>query len=449
MSELNQASFASQTGDLRTFLATINPKSLEGEGYHPSVEPRDCVIVMNIHVLPSSVELIRYLIFIGFNPDSIIIIPKIYSTIPRAEERIAALGCTIVRTCPEIFTPGYYDKYALKGLQKGVREARATCFEMSARRCILVDDGGFLTDHWSSMQKECDPFDAISVQQTASGLYTHRSSAVRRINVASSAAKKYFESKIIVSGVMQKLSRLHMLSKPKNVAVIGLGRVGQAVAKGLRDGLHTLYTFDSKRDKEIPGVQPAASWQECVEKAEIIIGCSGRNFMHFEVSDLFELGFRKKFVSLSSRDVEFKSLILADGRLLSDYPLRDLRIQAERKLSHLVLNGGFPINFDRKIEWETIEDISLTRGLVLIGILQGLCVPLSHNRATIEKLALRIQQELVSKWLLNKKQSSSDYDVSSEQFKSSRWWHAESGGTNYQGTWRRTSDEVRLYLREE
>ena len=420
---------ADAAGDLEEFLADVNLASLSADGYTPYVRPEDCVLLMHIHVLNSSVPLIKQLLKNGFRPESIVIVPKVYSTIPAAASRIAQLGCGIVRTARDMFTPGQYDFYAVKGLNDGVRYARAACFKTKARRCIVVDDGGLLTERWSAAKETSDPFDAISVQQTSSGLYGNRQSALRRINVAGSAAKRFFESKIIVSGVMRKLSSLRMLSRSRNLAVIGIGTLGKRIAQTLSLQGHQVLTCDIKGNRELPNATHT-SWQECVKNADIILGCTGRNFMHFEVSDLFSLQKRKMFVSLSSRDIEFKSFLLSDVHLSSDRPFSDLRVKSSNNFSHTVLNGGFPINFDRKIEWERFDEINVTRGLVLIAILQALCVPACHDMAKIEKLALQQQYKLVMKWLHNRDQAPGYFEVEHDQFHSLRWWSAESNGTD-------------------
>jgi hypothetical protein len=420
-------------GNLSQFLAEIDIDGLEEEGYARFVPSSKCVVLMHIHLLHSSVALIKRLIEAKFDPRSIVIIPKIYSTIDAAEKRVERLGCVVVRAREEQFPPGQYDYFANRALRKGVKQARLICYSKKSDRCIIVDDGGFLTQHWSEAREDRDPFDAVSIQQTASGLYAHRSSTVRRINVGGCAAKRHFESKIIVAGVLRKLGRLHVLSRRQKIGIIGLGSVGASIAKMLHSQGHELITFDIKRERRLPAVARAVSWQECVSSVNIVLGCSGRNFMHFEVSDAVELASGKYFMSLSSRDVEFKSLLLADPKLVSGNPLRDLRLRFGPDCSHLIANGGFPINFDRQMEWETTEDISLTRGLVFVAILQALCVDAGQDQSEIEKLALLYQRTLVAKWLLSKDKSSIDFDVSADNFDDVHWWDRESDGTVYDG----------------
>jgi hypothetical protein len=51
----------------------------------------------------------------------------------------------------------------------------------------------------------------------------------------------------------------------------------------------------------------------------------------------------------------------------------------------------------------------------------------------IEKLTLRSQRELVTKWLFAKDKAPADYDVSPDNFEDIHWWDRESNGTVYDG----------------
>ncbi len=115
------------------------------------------------------------------------------------------------------------------------------------------------------------------------------------------AAKRHFESKIIVAGVLRKLGRLHVLSRQQKIGIIGVGSVGASIAKMLHSQGHKLLTFDIKRERSVDNIEHAQSWQECVSSVDIVLGCSGRNFMHFEASDAVKLSSGKYFMSLSSR----------------------------------------------------------------------------------------------------------------------------------------------------
>jgi 2-polyprenyl-3-methyl-5-hydroxy-6-metoxy-1,4-benzoquinol methylase len=62
-----------------------------------------------------------------------------------------------------------------------------------------------------------------------------------------------------------------------------------------------------------------------------------------------------------------------------------------------VLNGGFPVNFDREREWERFEEIMLTRKLILEGLFQAKGLSGTSPRAVMMNPA--VQLRIVEEWL--------------------------------------------------
>jgi release factor glutamine methyltransferase len=110
----------------------------------------------------------------------------------------------------------------------------------------------------------------------------------------------------------------------------------------------------------------SCSKEELLLHSQLILGCCGANSL--SVSDLSKISGTKVFVSCSSSNVEFRSLL--NHLILPDPPFGTARGRVGRADCY-VLNGGFPINFDRKREWEHFDEIVLTRKLMLEGILQS------------------------------------------------------------------------------
>ena len=138
----------------------------------------------------------------------IVLISKSYSTVPRIEDDLNGMGISVLGENAQ-FKPGYYDFAASFLLKSGCQKARDICAEIAKKgrkpRLVLVDDGGMLTETWWKHHKD-ERFDIVSVQQTASG--TRRDpppTEVAKIDVARSAAKRHFESKIISAGVLKRL----------------------------------------------------------------------------------------------------------------------------------------------------------------------------------------------------------------------------------------------------
>jgi hypothetical protein len=108
----------------------------------------------------------------------------------------------------------------------------------------------------------------------------------------------------------------------------------------------------------------------------------------------------KELFSCSSGDIEFNSLLQLmargkDGHRLD--PLADLVYEAPRA-SLKVFRGGFPINFDGTAESVPAEEIQLTRGLLLGGVIQAALRDGSDESHIGEMLAPITQQYVVSSW---------------------------------------------------
>ena len=204
---------------------------------------------------PPLSALFERLVELGFKPRSIVIAPKIYSTISGARAKLRKLGCQIVEPKDLRFMPGCYDKYAVNSLGLAVEKTLELASSRNAKRCILVDDGGILTGIWARHSSQFPSLDAVSVQQTASGLYRYRlNTPAYRINVASSAAKTYFEFKIIVDGALRKVLSLHLLNKAHSVSIIGLGALGSRLAHTLIRRGHHVSAYDTRPTKYIEDV---------------------------------------------------------------------------------------------------------------------------------------------------------------------------------------------------
>ena len=71
-----------------------------------------------------------------------------------------------------------------------------------------------------------------------------------------------------------------------------------------------------------------------------------------------------------------------------------------------ILNGGYPINFDREQEWESAEDMQVTRSLMYAGFMQAIQLP--QEQHTIHELDTRIQKEIIMLWRDEKKSIKDD-----------------------------------------
>ncbi len=412
---------------LEHLLNQIDFSLLKADGYRKTVGTSRCIIVAHIHVVDSTVAMFNRLGELGFNFDRIIVAPKPYSTISSAEKSLTNMGVRIIdRPLPSSFTADWYDGYQDRLLRETCVVAREIATRAhSIERIVLVDDGGLLTgEWWHSRYSRLRP--CVSVQQTASGLYQKRlRSKVHKIDVGRCIAKKFFESKIIADGVVQRAKLESAVKRAGAIGIIGMGAIGSRLAAALEEEFGKekeiwVYDVDRKRTHGYPN--ESDNWRECFQAGEVIFGCTGKDFAYL---DPIPRGLPKTMISLSSRDVEFKSFI-GSCSLRRTKRVRELfgEIVLEAMMAgpYTILNGGFPINFDRKKEWESPAEIALTRALVLLGILQALCVPVTRKDETIEDVAQHAQRHLVSEWLQIQNVTCQTFGVDEHDFQDLSWW---------------------------
>ncbi len=425
---------------LEEILGEVKPGVLESEGFRRRLPACRCLVIAHVHVLHSVVPLFKGLIALGFRPDAIVVVPKPYSTIKKAREALGDLHCEVMDDTSGDFAAGRYDDAAERMLRKACRRGLALFESGRCQRCVLIDDGGLLTEEWNRLNEK--GYDTISVQQTASGFSRAPHVPVRRVDVARSAAKRFFEAKIIAAGVFRKVKELHVLRETKNVGVVGMGYVGRAIATELARRGKTVYAYDKRPGRTVLGCQNVAHWSDCIRNADFIFGCTGTDFMG--QSGLRWLGAvgEKHLASLSSRDIEFQGLLRHGHPLERAGKFGLVKVSYRGAGPFLIMNGGFPVNFDREAEWESDEAISLTRGLVLLGALQSLYHDAEVPKTATEKLSLASQKALVRLWLDRRVKSSGEYGVEPADFEDEAWWYRNSGGAEYKGAW--TADPGRL-----
>lgn len=384
---------------------------------------------MHVHIMPSLVLLVERLIELGFQPVAIHIVGKVYSTVPSTLLKLRQLGVMVHREAVGDMRIGAYDSAIDPVLKRVCIESSEFAARLDVARVILVDDGGLLSEAWHKVGlADCD---VVSVQQTASGLFGRRrpsASPYIKVDVARSAAKAYFESRIIALGVLRSAENLRLLEGASSVGIIGLGRLGRSLCHKLLERRLEVWGYDPA-----PGqyggldIRRARGAAEVAHHADIVFGCSGRPSM--SRADIGQARANLRLVSCSSRDVEFQQ-VLQSCRLAAeeyDQPFEALRLYCSAEPC-TVLNGGFPINFDRQREWETVEEISLTRALVLLGVLQALCARDQVELGHAWPLDVQAQIGVIAAWLPMVERRFADFGVSRWEYESRDWWEKRSAG---------------------
>jgi hypothetical protein len=358
---------------------------------------------------------------IGFDPSKIVVIPKAYSTIPETLHELKAMGIQVEISNGKIEV-GRYNRYAAPALKSACDyAAKLIDGRRDARRAILLDDGGSLTEFWYKSQLH-EKIKTTSVQQTTSGLYRNPTNCkkVMKINVAGSAAKRWFESGVIASGITRKLTEIECNLSDRRIGIIGYGAIGRAIAHKVAGYTDRIRIYDNAPNVRTEKFKNTSSLESLIDKSDFIFGCTGRNcFAGAESLLLKRIESPITFISCSSRDVEFLSLLHAYAQPTDD-AFGDIHLQANKLRK--VLNGGFPINFDRVKEHETEGEISLTRALTLSGVLQCLGKFNHDNEAVIAPLGPKAQKITVETWLRLNQKTHKQFGVSEVDFGDLRWW---------------------------
>jgi hypothetical protein len=262
------------------------------------------------------------------------------------------------------------------------------------------------------------------VQQTTSGLARppFHDRRIPKVNVAGSTAKRWFESKIIANGITRKVLAGIGGLKRRKVGVIGYGAIGKALADAMSAQQAEIVVYDKCRNVHSHRHENAASLDELLCKAEIIFGCVGKDVFEGCENALEAIGRRLILASCSSRDVEFQSLFRDAIPAESQNPFEDVTIGTAG--SHSILNGGFPINFDREREWEEESEVALTRALMLAGVYQALA-DIGHHvieGSNIVPLGIETQKNLVDRWLDINGLSTEQFGVARADFNDREWW---------------------------
>lgn len=328
---------------------------------------------------------------------------------------------------------------------------------------LVLDDGGHLlkkipADIAYLTDVKNNPIPIVGIEQTRSGINGSKKFPHPIIEVATSAAK-HLEAPMIATQIedmlvqifnnvilhYNKILELHQLS----FGVVGLGKIGAAVVRHLKLlGYYNLIAFDYDDTKKNlykkNEVHFAKNIIELIKSADIILGCTGTDFMNTnkiklpKCIHLIEKNtkpYPKIFISLSSNDIEFNSLLTHihhnnrnNNNTIVD-PLSNI-IYPKNNPCAIIVNGGMPFNF-MKVHMGLSDysihptNIQLVRGLLAAAILQahGMMLNRSNNiNAGQYKLDPAWQSFIVQSWLECTKQPKNNkfYDLN--------WISDNSGG---------------------
>jgi len=410
--------------------------SLAGAVPLPETARDGIFLLFHVHCLPSLLPMLQRLIAVGIPARNMVLVPKPYSTIPAALASISQLGLHVTGDNVPL-RPGQYDQCIAAALQCGVDSTLALIGAAlpigAVPRLVLVDDGGMLSDMWCrtlARLPRAPRVDVVSVQQTSSGLYPSRlrtSASLNKVNVARSAAKQHFESRVIADALYRKSAALLPQTALEKVGIIGLGTIGRNLAQLFAQAGSDVVVFDrdAARMDGVAG-RRAGSIGQCLSAAQTVFGCTGRNAISADTLPPGTPG--PHLISCSSRDVEFLALLQRDARHYSDAaPFSVLAHQDADGNAYTLHNWGFPLNFDRTAEWEPAAHIMLTRALIYAAIVQALRMLVSGPSAILP-LCPTVQQHIVRRWLDQCGMDCAEFGVPPQAMADESWWRTHSHG---------------------
>lgn len=269
---------------------------------------------------------------------------------------------------------------------------------------LVLDDGGYFLEALICLRRHLRRL--AVVEQTTRGLIKLKENAaiqyycrdVPLVDVATSKPKKTIEPPFIAKAVREaageRLEKIlggarRSFGKGK-VLILGYGAIGEAVAHEVRKRFgprrEQVFIFDTKARKRRAARDVGYSLWDATSYAnafELVIGCTGTR--SFNIWKFVHLAKRSVLISASSGAAEMareEFVELAQSCQVDDIRIRDAA-SLRRKSVHsditlqivnhvvTIANGGFPINFDGRLNRIPAEDIQITVALMIAASVQA------------------------------------------------------------------------------
>lgn len=367
-----------------------------------SLRPPDAshiYIVSLQHLLETTGSLFESILGLGIPPGNIFVSGKIYSNNEKTISKLRRIGINVEDNSKANKFGDYYS--ILRKDSNNLWKKLEGKLDSLANLIIVLDDGGILLSSVPAHLK--NKLCIIGIEQTTSGIELNKECKVPIISVAGSAIKKYVEPAFISQAVIQKARRYFLNYRPKKVGVIGYGNIGKSLVKDLcnHKGIKVLvYDHDfSKKDRK-NSVIFCESVNDIFYHADLIIGATGKDVSSRDW--LLNCKSNKVLISVSSGDIEFQDLIKNANEYLTDEfssMLDDIRLNTKDNCRIIIPRGGTPINFDNNKHSVLPEHIQITRGLLLLGVLQAIYKK-DHlcGKDEVVKLNVLGQHEILKYW---------------------------------------------------
>lgn len=427
-----------------SFNTCLSPKLPLLEAMMDAINPTallnlDNVAVIGVqHMLFTTASLIEILIKLGIQPKNMYFMGKNYSTCGEVVEHLCALGVQCQQPLPQENLGDFSNHFKFNVS----RLWRQFTHDLAIRKftaLIILDDGATCL---STFPTEIIKFlPVIGIEQTTHGIKHPevRTLPFPLIEVASSAVKQYLESPLIANTVIEKLTHFFPLFDNKlRCGVVGLGVIGVAITKKLLALGFSVSTYDKSHEKNLSIAHAArlTSVQALIQSTDYIFGCTGEDMT--KDLDLEALSGKKYFISCSSKDVEFLTLLkhIAVSQNSQNKTKQNVLDDIEYQAGNMeikIFKGGFPVNLDHSGESVPAHNIQLTRALLFGAVIQGIATLTDHqddqgkNRHMLDPV---VQKFIVANWL-----NHGDIQFYSKEllnkFYDSGWIQKNSGGFHH------------------
>lgn len=395
------------------------------------------------HMLETTVTLFDALISLGVQPQNMYFSGKCYSSAPEIEAAVRERGIHLTPS-NKPFLPGQYEYACRADMIQMWRYCLEDIRKKTVDRLIILDDGGRCLEAMPGYVALSYPIAAI--EQTRGGLYSETTKALPfpLVEVATSIVKKALEPPLIATAVVNSLKNILSkleVHKNRTFGVVGNGVIGNAVCQYLISLGYRVCVFD-EAETAFQGINSHHLFRmeniaEILTIADVLIGCTGKDITaKIDIPGVVKKD--KIFISCTSEDKEFRSFlstITYSIGLLDSLSNITAITQNGRKI--LAIQGGFPINFDRKPWNVPAHKIEVTQGLLLGGCLQAIhsvkkLIDDGHtmNRGSRQILNPIIQRYVASHWLPRQEKEAYPADYLS-LFQDLNWIEKNSGGTYY------------------
>ena len=354
------------------------------KSFHPSISLDNVLLIGCQHILATTHSMLRSLYSLGLNPHNIFLLGKCYSTNSSVWQEMHQDGINVSPLSSFFDGNQAFDSQFCRIVAQFLEHTLSKVDLSKFNKIILIDDGGQLLS--LSMEFFKGHQNIIGIEQTTSGYEKIKSTPLQFpvINVARSQAKLIYESPMIAEVVVKKaLRRMEMLRRnPGQILIIGNGVIGSAIYAAL----HTNYevqVYDKNMNSNL-------NFEDHLRSADLIIGCTGETSLPYGMFKYLKKGCI--LFSASSPDREFDAVHIRRKTKHIKNCHDDIAVEGK-----ILLNCGFPVNFDGGRNSVAPSKIQLTRALLMSAIFQA--CEMSGSPCEMVALDMEMQRDVISQYL--------------------------------------------------